>query len=128
MDDQDKKVLKRFGDRVGYTAADLEQFSDGDFRVRHMRRLAEAYLWRFAGRQHSTDGIFGEEKYGTGYSQAGVLGIFASYDHAVSKVVIMRSLPWIISNQNKDGSWGDEPNKDVSTLAVISALRTTGFG
>jgi uncharacterized repeat protein (TIGR04076 family) len=42
MDDQDKEVLKRFGDRVGYSAADLEHFDDGDFRVRHMKRLAEA--------------------------------------------------------------------------------------
>jgi hypothetical protein len=42
MDDQEKKVLERFGDRVGYSAADLEHFSDGDVRVRHLKRLAEA--------------------------------------------------------------------------------------
>ena len=42
MDDQEKKVLKKFGERVGYSAADLERFREGDFRVRHMKNLAEA--------------------------------------------------------------------------------------
>jgi hypothetical protein len=86
-----------------------------------MRRLGEAYLWRFAGRQHSTDGSFmqkGHEKY---------LEILAMYDHPVSKVVIMRSIPWIVNNQNRDGSWGAKSNKDSSTLAVITALRLIGL-
>ncbi len=89
-----------------------------------MRRFAEAHLWRFAGRQHSSDGRFAVEKYGTGHSQAGFLSIFARYDHPVSKLVVMRSIPWIINDQNEDGSWGEEPNKDGSTLAVISALKS----
>ena len=42
MDEEEKKVLERFGARVSYTATDLERFADGDVRVRHMKRLAEA--------------------------------------------------------------------------------------
>jgi len=92
-----------------------------------MRRLLEAYLWRFAARQNPPDGRFGLEKHGTGYSQTGFLSLFASYDHIVSKVVITRSIPWIVKSQNEDGSWGDEANKDPSTLAVITALKSIGF-
>jgi len=81
------------------------------------RRLGEAHLWRLAGRQHSPDGAFvakGNEKY---------LGFFARHDHPISKVVIFRSLPWIVENQNEDGSWGGRLNKDRGTLAVIEALK-----
>ena len=34
---------------------------------------------------------------------------------------IQRALPWIIENQNPDGSWG-ESDKDIATLAVLKAL------
>jgi len=98
-------------------------------RDERIKRYAEAHLWRFAGRQHSADGRY-IGKYPEGYfsnSQAGYLSLFASYDHPVSKVAIMRSIPWIVDNQNRDGSWGDEPNKDSSTLAVISALKNVGL-
>jgi hypothetical protein len=94
-----------------------------------IKRYAEAHLWRFAGRQHSADGRY-IGKVQEGYfsnSQAGYLSIFASYDHPVSKVAIMRSIPWVIKSQNRDGSWGDELNKDSSTLAVISALKNVGL-
>jgi uncharacterized repeat protein (TIGR04076 family) len=37
-----KDVLKRFGDRVGYSASDLEKFEEGDPRVRHLDNLAKA--------------------------------------------------------------------------------------
>jgi hypothetical protein len=91
-----------------------------------MRRLTESHLWRFAGRQHSADGRF-TGKYPEKYfhnSQAGYLDLFARYDHPVSRIVIMRTTPWIIGNQSKDGSWGDKAeNKDTSTLSVITALR-----
>jgi hypothetical protein len=89
-----------------------------------MKRFAEAHLWRFAGRQHSSDGRFAFEKYGTGHSQAGFLSIFAGYDHPVSELVIMQSIPWIVNDQNEDGSWGEGSNKDGSTLAIISALES----
>ena len=61
-----------------------------------MRRFAEAHLWRFAGRQHSPNGEFARERYGGGVGQAGLLQIFARYDHPASKVVNMRALPWIV--------------------------------
>ena len=39
---EDNKALKRFGDRVGDTEADLKQFQAGDPRLRQMERLARA--------------------------------------------------------------------------------------
>lgn len=38
----ENKVLKRFGERVGYTEADLAHFQAGDPRLRQMARLARA--------------------------------------------------------------------------------------
>ncbi len=35
----ENKYLKRFGERVGYSAADLAQFQEGDPRLRQMERL-----------------------------------------------------------------------------------------
>lgn len=101
-------------------------------RNEKIRRLAEAHLWRFAGRQYSADGRFVLDRSPTVQKilrspQAAYLQLFASYDHPVSKVVIMRSIPWIVNNQNEDGSWGDESTKDVSTLTVITALKSIGL-
>jgi hypothetical protein len=87
-----------------------------------MRRFAEAHLWRFASRQRA-DGTFPPERYGSGFTREGLLQLFARYDHPVSKVVIVRSLPWIVEIQNADGSWGEGPRKDAATLAVLTALR-----
>jgi uncharacterized repeat protein (TIGR04076 family) len=43
MEDKvEPKALKRFGDRVGYTEADLKHFQPGDPRVRQMERLGRA--------------------------------------------------------------------------------------
>ncbi len=39
---EDNKALKRFGAKVGYTEADLEQFQPGDPRLRQMERLGRA--------------------------------------------------------------------------------------
>jgi uncharacterized repeat protein (TIGR04076 family) len=39
---EDNQFLKRFGERVGYTAADLAHFQPGDPRVRQMERLGRA--------------------------------------------------------------------------------------
>lgn len=36
------KALKRFGARVGYTQEEMELFKEGDPRIRHMHRLAQA--------------------------------------------------------------------------------------
>jgi len=39
---EDNQALKRFGDRVGYTEADLKQLQAGDPRLRQMERLGRA--------------------------------------------------------------------------------------
>jgi len=54
--------------------------------------------------------------------QAGLLQVFARFDHPASRVAIMRSIPWIIEPQDPDGSWGEEGHKDKETLGVIEAL------
>ncbi len=38
----ERKALKRFGKRVGYTEAEMEGFQEGDPRLRQMDRLARA--------------------------------------------------------------------------------------
>jgi hypothetical protein len=90
------------------------------------RRFAEAHLWRFASRQHAANGAFPTESYGSGLSQAGFLELFARYDHPVSKVVVLRALPWIVETQNEDGSWGEGAGADTTTLAVVTALLSLG--
>ena len=101
------------------TARALSQVTD-----QQMRRLAQAHLWRFAGRQHGRDGRFvGAYRHVGPYFY---LGLFAAYDHPAAKVALMRSIPWIVEAQNADGSWGEEPDRDVSTLAVVSALIRLG--
>ena len=97
-------------------------------RDERIRRIAEAHLWRFAGRQQPPGG--GHEGWDVHRyfhdGQAALLEIFARYDHPVSKVVILRSIPWVIDAQNEDGSWGREPYRDASTVAVVSALVSLG--
>jgi uncharacterized repeat protein (TIGR04076 family) len=39
---EDKRVIKRFGERVGYTEVEMEQFGAGDPRLRQISRLARA--------------------------------------------------------------------------------------
>ncbi|MBT4501097.1 MAG: hypothetical protein HOC74_25430 [Gemmatimonadetes bacterium] len=88
-----------------------------------MRQFAEAHLWRYASRQHAPDGAFAHEKHGyCENSQPALLQVFADFDHPASKVAIIRSLPWIVDAQNEDGSWGEDPIKDATTFAVLSAL------
>jgi bifunctional DNA-binding transcriptional regulator/antitoxin component of YhaV-PrlF toxin-antitoxin module len=95
-------------------------------RDARVRRFAQAHLWRFAGKQRGPKGEFAPESYGSGFSQAGFLYLFACYDHPASKVVVMRALPWIVDAQNEDGSWGEDHNADASTLAVVTALLSLG--
>jgi hypothetical protein len=91
-----------------------------------MRRFAEAHLWRFASRQRAPNGEFAKERHGSGFPQEGILGAVARYDHPTSKVIVWRSLPWIVEAQNEDGSWGQGAYKDGSTLAVLNALDSVG--
>ena len=47
----ENKALKRFGELVGYTEADLKHFQAGDPRVRQMERLGRAAAkYSIAGR------------------------------------------------------------------------------
>ncbi|UCH42825.1 MAG: hypothetical protein JSW16_08480 [Dehalococcoidales bacterium] len=87
------------------------------------RRVAEAHLWRFTGLQNTPDGKFSSPFGERWFSKAGYLEIIAGYDMPVAKVAIFRSIPWILENQNEDGSWGEEPERESATLAVIKALR-----
>ena len=90
-----------------------------------LRRFAEAHLWRFAGIQRS-DGTFPKERYGTGFGQIGILDAVARYDHPASKVMVLRALPRLLSEQNDDGSWGSGTCRDISTLGMVRALISLG--
>ena len=51
-----------------------------------------------------------------------MLDLLSRFDTPVSTFGILRAIPWIVENQNEDGSWGGDAFKDRSTLAVLSAL------
>ncbi|MFX1285077.1 MAG: hypothetical protein ACFFB5_15560 [Promethearchaeota archaeon] len=92
-------------------------------------RLVEAHLWRFAALLYNTlqqpiMSIEGEQNSLTIYFQ---LRVLAKYDSLPSKLGILFALPWIINNQNKDGTWGTENYKESATLAVIEALKAIDF-
>ncbi|MHC4986403.1 MAG: hypothetical protein ACYTFO_09650, partial [Planctomycetota bacterium] len=86
-----------------------------------LRAFAESGIWEIASNQHAADGWFPlYERFHD--NQAALLDTVARYDIPVAKVFVLRSMPWIINTQNKDGSWGDEPHKDAVTLAIVKAL------
>jgi bifunctional DNA-binding transcriptional regulator/antitoxin component of YhaV-PrlF toxin-antitoxin module len=91
-------------------------------RNQKMKRVAEAYLWPLAATQNPENGYFGKQEVRLRYYY--LLDICARYDHPASKLIIIRSIPWIIEAQNEDGSWGDETHKDPATYAVLAALRS----
>ncbi|MHC4425457.1 MAG: hypothetical protein ACYSYV_05100 [Planctomycetota bacterium] len=92
-------------------------------RNNKLKKILELHLWRYAGLQNFRDGSFSLNPYRIFSDlQTAMLQLFSSYDHPVAKLAILRALPWIINNQNKDGSWGTEPVKDATTYAVLSAL------
>ena len=76
-----------------------------------------------AGSQEA-DGQIGQRPIGTFLhsGQAAYLDTFATLDSLVSRVAILRYTPWIVASQNRDGSWGDDPHRDVTTLCVLHAL------
>ena len=91
------------------------------------RRMAEAHLWRFAGLQHGPDGEFASGITLTYLAETEYLDIFSRYDTAISRAVLLRSIPWIHKHQNEDGSWGDGRERENATLAVIKALKNINF-
>jgi hypothetical protein len=36
------EIIKKYGERVGYTVAEMEKFHEGGHRIRHLKRLAES--------------------------------------------------------------------------------------
>jgi len=85
-----------------------------------LRRLCESYLWRFAAVQDPDTGRFpGIERFLSPYF---MLRMFAEYDHPASRAAILRALPWIVSAQNKDGTWAEDDSDDAPTQAALSAL------
>lgn len=88
-----------------------------------VQKLIEFHLWEFAGLLN-----FGFLKNaGIQYTKltkhdSHLLHLFSLFDHPVAKVVITRALPIIVQSQNRDGSWGSDSQKEVTTLGVLSAL------
>ncbi|MBU7004586.1 MAG: hypothetical protein HXS50_03405 [Theionarchaea archaeon] len=87
-----------------------------------LRKLAEIHLWEFLAWQDPVDGHFrGRDKI---FEDPTIflLDLLSRYDNPLSRFGILRAIPWIVENQNEDGSWGGESYKDRGTLAVLSAL------
>jgi hypothetical protein len=94
-----------------------------------IQRIVEAHLWRFivlfynALRQPNM--AIELEFYSlTKYFQ---LRVLAKYDSLPAKLGILLALPWIIENQNEDGTWGALKYRESATLAVIEALKRIEF-
>ena len=90
-------------------------------RDRRVRKYAEASLWELVVKQKGREGRGpGWDRYYCGH--AGLLQVFAAFDHLAARIGIMKWIPWIVEAQNPDGSWGDEAHRDAATFAVVSAL------
>jgi len=110
------------GSRSLQSCAFITTRAMGKAKDQRLRDLAEAELWRYAGMQR-TDGSFPDGGRARLHElEAAVLQLFATMDGAVSKIAILRAVPWIVKSQNRDGSWGEESRRDAATLAVLSAL------
>lgn len=91
--------------------------------------LVQAHLWRFTALLFNAlqqPVIATElEKYNiTYYFQ---LQVLAKYDSLPAKLGIHLALPWIVENQNENGSWGEEKYRESATLAVINALNKIDY-
>ena len=90
---------------------------------RRLRSRGEAQLGRIVGRQQP-DGTINPQDFPRAFHSAPAmcLRVFAAFERPIARAGIMRSVPWIVKAQNRDGSWGEEPRKDATTLAVLRAL------
>ena len=92
---------------------------------KRIRKRLESSLWNFACQQNVPDGAVSYTRnaicFGSTYQPA-VLDTFARYDYPMCEAAIMKALPWIHQQQNSDGSWGAEDDRDAATGAVVSAL------
>ena len=86
-----------------------------------LRRLAAAHLWRFAGRQHPPLGNF-SGRIGKHITPYFFLDMFSRYDHPAARIAMLRMLPWVVENQNQDGSWGEGKVQETATLSVTRML------
>lgn len=90
-------------------------------RCPRTRRYPEASLWDLVIKQDARPGRGpGWDRFFCGH--AGMLQIFAAFDHLAATIGIMRWIPWIVGAQTPDGSWGDEQRRDAVTYAVVSAV------
>jgi hypothetical protein len=53
--------------------------------------------------------------------------VFSPNTSTAAKLGILLSLPWLIKNQNEDGTWGNDSIKESATLAVIQALKSIEY-
>ena len=92
-------------------------------------RLAESHLLRFVVKLYNAfndpDAMNELIKYSL--SPFSFLKTFSKYETKASQIGILLSLPWIINNQNEDGTWGNNSTKESATLAVVSALKNIEF-
>lgn len=90
-------------------------------RDERIRTYAETYLWELVVKQNGREGAEpGWNRYACGH--AGLLQVFAAFDHLAAQIGILKWLPWIVETQNPDGSWGRKAYSDAATFAVLSAL------
>ena len=88
---------------------------------RRIRAYAEGSLWKLTIAASDADGSDpGWQRFHCG--RAGLLQIFSGFDHIAAAIGIMRWVPWIVSAQGRDGSWGPAAHRDAATFAVVSAL------
>jgi len=90
------------------------------------KRLA-AFLLHTAARQDPEDGRIKVNYPAFWGDQAGFIELFSRFKLPVARLGIHRLLPWVIANQNKDGSWGEPPNKEAATLGVLRGLKSVGL-
>ena len=88
-----------------------------------LKKILELFLWNYAAVQNFKDGTFTSHPQRTFTDmQLAFLQLYSNYDYPIAKLVLLRALPWIINNQNKDGSWGQQPHKDIATYIVVRSL------
>jgi hypothetical protein len=92
-----------------------------------LKKILELFLWNYAAVQNYKDGTFTLNPQRTFIDmQLAFLQLYSNYDYTIAKLVILRALPWIMNNQNKDGSWGKKPYKDIATYIVVRSLASLG--
>ncbi|MHA1185353.1 MAG: hypothetical protein ACTSSK_00545 [Candidatus Heimdallarchaeota archaeon] len=94
-----------------------------------MKRYAEAHLWRYATilNNINDDPILMKHNKKYSVSPFTLLKLFGSYNTLPARIGTLISIPWIIQNQNDDGTWGKDNQRNNATIAVLSALKKTNL-